>query len=102
MKNPLSILGRRRRTGHDSGQQGADGSRYGTGYDVKMTEIHGMAQRGGTVVTQVRISEQVHSPPIEPGQATTHAFEQLEALRRCTPETRRDVIVNSQKISPML
>ncbi|MGI6344192.1 MAG: indolepyruvate oxidoreductase subunit beta [Bacillota bacterium] len=73
------------------------------GYDVKMTEIHGMAQRGGTVVTQVRISEQVHSPLIEPGQADyIIAFEQLEALRALHfLKPGGTVIVNSQKISPM-
>ena len=52
------------------------------GYDVKMTEIHGMAQRGGSVVTQVRMGEKVYSPMIEAGQADyLVAFERLEALR---------------------
>lgn len=73
------------------------------GYDVKMTEIHGMAQRGGSVVTQVRIGEKVHSPLIEPGQADyVVAFEQLEALRwlnYLSPTGK--VVVNSQKIIPM-
>lgn len=73
------------------------------GYDVKMTEIHGMAQRGGSVVTQVRMGEKVHSPLIEPGQADyIVAFEQLEALRwmHFLNETGT-VVVNTQRIMPM-
>lgn len=73
------------------------------GYDVKMTEIHGMAQRGGSVVTQVRMGEKVHSPLIEPGQADyIVAFEQLEALRwiHFLNDTGT-VIVNTQRINPM-
>jgi indolepyruvate ferredoxin oxidoreductase beta subunit len=73
------------------------------GFDVKMTEIHGMAQRGGSVVTQVRMGQKVNSPLIEPGQADyIVAFEQLEALRALhflRPEGK--VVVNSQKINPM-
>ncbi len=73
------------------------------GFDVKMTEIHGMAQRGGSVVTQVRMGEQVYSPLIEPGQADyIVAFEQLEALRWLNYlQPTGKVVVNSQKISPM-
>lgn len=73
------------------------------GYDVKMTEIHGMAQRGGSVVTQVRFGKQVHSPLIEPGQADyIVAFEQLEALRWLHFLSPRGVvIVNTQRINPM-
>lgn len=73
------------------------------GYDVKMTEIHGMAQRGGSVVTQVRMGEKVHSPLIEPGQADyIVAFEQLEALRwmHFLNDTGT-VIVSTQRINPM-
>lgn len=52
------------------------------GYDVKMSEIHGMAQRGGTVSTQVRFGEQVFSPIIGNGEADIMvAFEKQEALR---------------------
>ncbi len=73
------------------------------GYDVKMTEIHGMAQRGGSVVTQVRMADQVSSPLIEPGQADyLVAFEQLEALRWLHfLKPGGKVVVNSQKINPM-
>lgn len=52
------------------------------GYDVKMSEVHGMAQRGGSVTTQVRYGEKVHSPIIGKGQADLIvAFERIEALR---------------------
>lgn len=55
------------------------------GYDVKLSEVHGMAQRGGSVVTYVRIGdkgEKVHSPLIDEGQADVLlAFEILEGLR---------------------
>ncbi len=52
------------------------------GYDVKMSEIHGMAQRGGTVSTQVRYGDKVYSPIIGDGEADIMvAFEKQEALR---------------------
>ncbi len=52
------------------------------GYDVKMSEVHGMAQRGGSVTTQVRYGEKVYSPIIGKGQADVIvAFEKIEALR---------------------
>ena len=52
------------------------------GHDVKVSEIHGMAQRGGSVVTQVRMGQKVYSPLIAEGQADMIlAFERLEALR---------------------
>ncbi|MBP2657070.1 MAG: Indolepyruvate ferredoxin oxidoreductase [Firmicutes bacterium] len=52
------------------------------GYDVKMSEVHGMAQRGGSVTTQVRYGEKVFSPIIDKGQADILvAFETMEALR---------------------
>lgn len=52
------------------------------GYDVKMSEVHGMAQRGGSVTTQVRYGEKVHSPIIGVGKADiVVAFEKIEALR---------------------
>ncbi|KUO78701.1 MAG: indolepyruvate oxidoreductase subunit beta [Desulfosporosinus sp. BRH_c37] len=73
------------------------------GYEVKMSEIHGMAQRGGSVVTQVRIGEDVHSPVIEPGEADYMvAFEQLEAYR-WSHFLKKDgvLIVNTQKIVPL-
>ncbi|MBQ8306322.1 MAG: indolepyruvate oxidoreductase subunit beta [Blautia sp.] len=52
------------------------------GYDVKMSEIHGMSQRGGSVSSQVRYGEKVMSPVIEKGQADIIvSFEKMEALR---------------------
>ena len=52
------------------------------GYEVKMTEIHGMSQRGGSVSSQVRYGETVYSPVIETGSADmVVAFEKMEALR---------------------
>ena len=52
------------------------------GYDVKISEVHGMAQRGGSVVTFVRFGEKVHEPVVEEGDADVIiAFERLEALR---------------------
>jgi indolepyruvate ferredoxin oxidoreductase beta subunit len=52
------------------------------GYDVKMSEVHGMAQRGGSVTTQIRYGEKVYSPIIGKGQGDVLvAFETMEALR---------------------
>jgi indolepyruvate ferredoxin oxidoreductase beta subunit len=70
---------------------------------VKVSEVHGMAQRGGNVITHVRIGEGVHSPLVEAGGADyLLAFEQLEALR-ALPYLKPDgtLIVNTQKIAPM-
>jgi len=73
------------------------------GFDVKVSEVHGMAQRGGSVVTYVKIGENVHSPVIEKGEADILlCFEKLEALR-WLEYTKKDgtVIVNDQRIDPM-
>ncbi len=73
------------------------------GYDVKVSEIHGMAQRGGSVVTYVRYGNKVHSPIIdECGADYILAFELLEAYR-WMPYIKKDgaYIVNTQKIEPM-
>lgn len=74
-----------------------------SGYDVKQSEVHGMAQRGGSVVTYVRFADKVFSPLIEKGQADMIlAFEKLEALRWSVylkPEGT--MIVNTQEIAPM-
>ena len=52
------------------------------GYDVKMSEIHGMSQRGGSVNTQIRYGEKINSPVIDKGQADCLvAFEEMEAYR---------------------
>lgn len=76
-------------------------------YDVKLSEVHGMAQRGGSVVTYVRMGDQgekVYSPIIEPGSADIMlAFEQLEALR-WLPYVKKEggnVYSSTQKILPM-
>ncbi len=73
------------------------------GYDVKISEVHGMAQRGGSVVTHVRYGTKVFSPLVEPGTADILlAFEKMEALRWIhflKPQGR--AIINSQEIEPM-
>ena len=73
------------------------------GYDVKLSEVHGMAQRGGSVVTFVRYGEKVFGPIVEEGQADVLiAFERLEALRYAH-FVKKDgvIIVNDQRIDPM-
>lgn len=73
------------------------------GFDVKMSEVHGMSQRGGSVVTYVRYGDALHSPLVEQGQADyILAFELLEAMRyvHYLKEGGR-IIVNAQKILPM-
>ena len=73
------------------------------GYDVKLSEVHGMAQRGGSVVTFVRFGEHVNEPVVEEGDADVLiAFERLEALRYAHFLKKDGVIVvNDQKIDPM-
>ena len=73
------------------------------GYDVKVSEVHGMAQRGGSVVTYVRMGEKVLSPIIEEGGADFMiAFEKLEALRYVSLMKRGGkIVVNNQRIDPM-
>lgn len=73
------------------------------GYDVKLSEVHGMAQRGGSVVTYVRYGKEVHEPIVEEGQADVLiAFERLEALRYLHYLKKDGVlIVNDQRIDPM-
>ena len=73
------------------------------GYDVKVSEVHGMSQRGGSVVTYVRYGEKVDSPIIEKGGADiVLAFELLEA-KRSVPYLKKGgkIIVNDQKMDPM-
>ena len=75
----------------------------GQGHDVKVSEVHGMSQRGGSVVTYVRYGEKVYSPIIEEGEADLIlAFEQLEAAR-FLPYLKEGgtVVVNTQQIDPM-
>ena len=73
------------------------------GYDVKVSEVHGMSQRGGSVETYVRYGEKVYSPVIDPGEADiVLAFEQLEAARFLPFLKKGGVVVtNTQKIDPM-
>ena len=73
------------------------------GYDVKLSEVHGMAQRGGSVVTFVRYGEKVAEPIVEEGQADVLiAFEMLEALRYAHFLKKDGVIVvNDQRIDPI-
>src|SRR5574344_3086542 len=73
------------------------------GYDVKLSEVHGMAQRGGSVVTFVRYGEKVYEPIVEEGQADVLiSFERLESLRYAH-FLKKDgvIIVNDERIDPM-
>lgn len=73
------------------------------GYDVKLSEVHGMAQRGGSVVTHVRFGEKVYAPVIDEGGADIIlAFEELEALR-WYGRLKKDgsMFINQQQIPPM-
>ena len=73
------------------------------GYDVKVSEVHGMSQRGGSVVTYVKYGEKVFSPVIEKGEADVIiSFEQLEAAR-WLPYLKKGgkVITSVQKLDPM-
>lgn len=75
----------------------------GAGYDVKVSEVHGMSQRGGSVVTYVKYGEKVYSPIIGKGEADlVLAFELLEAYR-ALPYLKKGgkMIVNDRKINPM-
>lgn len=73
------------------------------GYDVKVSEVHGMSQRGGSVVTYVRYGDKVYSPVIDKGQADfIVSFELLEAARwigYLAPEGR--IVTSTQQIDPM-
>lgn len=75
----------------------------GEGYDVKVSEVHGMSQRGGSVVTYVKYGEKVNSPIIDEGDADLIlAFEELEAYRHL-PYLKKGgrIICNAQNIDPM-
>lgn len=75
----------------------------GQGYDVKVSEVHGMSQRGGSVVTYVRYGDKVYSPVIDKGEADVIvSFELLEAARwleYIKPEGQ--IITNIQEVEPM-
>jgi len=74
-----------------------------SGYDVKVSEVHGMSQRGGAVVTYVRAGEKVYSPLLNQGEVThLLAFEQLEAARWISFLAKDGaVVVNTQKMDPI-
>ena len=73
------------------------------GYDVKVSEVHGMSQRGGSVVTYVRYGDKVASPVIDQGEADyIVSFELLEAARWLSflkPDGQ--IVTNTQQIDPM-
>ena len=74
-----------------------------SGFDVKVSEVHGMSQRGGSVVTYVRCGNKVYSPIIDKGEADfIVSFELLEAARY-TEYLKKDgkIVVNTQQIEPM-
>ena len=73
------------------------------GYDVKVSEVHGMAQRGGSVVTYVKYGDQVYSPTVEEGEADVLlAFEKLEGARWLSFLKKGGrMILNTQRIDPM-
>lgn len=73
------------------------------GYDVKVSEVHGMSQRGGSVVTYVKFGDKVYSPIIDKGEADlVLAFELLEAYR-ALPFVKKGgrLLVNRQRMNPM-
>jgi len=75
----------------------------GRGYDVKVSEVHGMSQRGGSVVTYVKFGDKVFSPVINEGGADiVLAFEMLEAARWLPfMKPGGKLVVNRQRINPM-
>lgn len=73
------------------------------GYEVKVSEVHGMSQRGGSVVTYVRFGDKVYSPVIDKGEADyILSFEKLEAARWLS-YLKKDghMIINTQEVEPM-
>lgn len=73
------------------------------GYDVKMSEIHGMSQRGGSVTTQIKYGDKVYSPIIEKSEADLLiSFEKIEAVRYIS-QLKKDgiLIVNDEEIYPL-
>ncbi len=73
------------------------------GYDVKVSEVHGMSQRGGSVVTYIKYGDEVYSPVIEKGEADVIiSFEELEAARWLSYLKKGGkIITNTQHMSPM-
>lgn len=75
----------------------------GEGYQVKVSEVHGMSQRGGSVVTYVKFGDAVYSPVVAEGEADfIVSFEALEAARWVSHLKKGGrIVVNSQQIDPM-
>ncbi len=73
------------------------------GYDVKISEVHGMSQRGGSVVTYVRFGDKVYSPIVDKGEADyIVSFEKLEAARYADHLKKGGhIVTNTQQIDPM-
>ena len=73
------------------------------GFDVKVSEVHGMSQRGGSVVTYVRFGEKVYSPVVDRGEADVIiSFEKLEAARWLEYlKPGGQIVVNTQELEPM-
>ena len=73
------------------------------GFDAKVSEVHGMSQRGGSVSTYVKYGEKVHSPIVDKGEADIIvAFEQMEAARWVSYVKEGGLmIINTQKLEPM-
>lgn len=73
------------------------------GYDIKVSEVHGMSQRGGSVVTYVRFGDKVYSPVIDEGEADyIVSFELLEAARWTKYlKPGGKIITNTQQVNPM-
>ena len=72
------------------------------GFDVKKSEVHGMAQRGGSVVSHIRYGEKIFSPLIKEGEADfLFSFEKMETLRYISMLKKSGtIIINDQKINP--
>ena len=73
------------------------------GYDVKVSEVHGMSQRGGSVITYVRFGDKVYSPIVDKGQADfIVSFEILETARSLDYlKAGGQIVTNTQQIDPM-
>ena len=73
------------------------------GYDIKVSEVHGMSQRGGSVITYVRYGDKVYSPVVQSGEADfLISFERIEAARYAhLLKIGGIIITNTQRIDPM-
>ena len=73
------------------------------GYDIKVSEVHGMSQRGGSVITYVRYGDKVYSPVVQSGEADfVISFERIEAARYAHLLKKGGIIItNTQRIDPM-